>query len=86
VSVVISFLIFIFISYFVNLNILSRLLSLNKGLPVLFIFSKNKLFLSLILCVVHFVSILLILLILFYFILFYFTYFQFIFWDLLPWE
>ena len=49
-----------FVSDFVNLGIVSVSFSLDKGLSILLIFSKNQLFISLILCVVLFVSILLI--------------------------
>ena len=51
--------VFLFTSGFVNLDVffLCLLLSLNKGLPLLLIFSKNQFFVSLILCIVFFVSI-----------------------------
>ena len=51
----------IFISDFVNLNFVSLLISLNKGLSILLIFSKTHLFVPLTLCFIYFVSILLIL-------------------------
>jgi hypothetical protein len=44
-----------FISDFVNLEILCLFVSLAKGLFILLIFSKNQLFVSLVLCVVLFV-------------------------------
>lgn len=43
--------------YFINLGLLSLLASLAKCLSILFIFSKNQLFVSLFFCVVPFISI-----------------------------
>ena len=58
----VSYYVPLFICAFVNLDIHSfcLLVSLDKGLSILLIFSKNQLFVSLILCIVFFVSILLI--------------------------
>ena len=52
--------VFFFASYFVNLDIFSQSFSLDKVLSILLFFSKNQLFVSLILCIVLFVYILLI--------------------------